>query len=154
MSYFLKNNNMKKIILVTIFLFAFIIMFSCKKESGKVGKIEEEFVEQVYSKIVIENQDFDFGNISVNDTVSYTYKVKNISEEPLIVTKIVSNCNCVETNYTKTPILKNQELNISAKFISKKENFGPINILMLIECNIEKGAEVISMSGYVSNSLE
>ena len=113
---------MKKVIVSIFILFSLNLMFSCKKETKKSKEIEEEFIEQVYSEVLIDNRDFDFGNISINDTVNYTYKIKNISNEPLIVTKLVSNCNCVEMNFNKMTIQKNQEMDIVTKFIAKKEN--------------------------------
>lgn len=145
---------MKKIITLTLVI---VVLFSCKKKSNNENlnlETEEEFVDKVYSEVLIKNQDFDFGLISVNDTILHTYKVKNVSEEPLIISRVISNCDCVEIDYSKKTLQKNQELDVSTKFIAKKDNLGSINILMLIECNSLKGAEVISMSGFVSDTIK
>lgn len=135
-----------------------VTVFSCKDYSNsqnkKVLEDEEEFEEQIYSEILIENQDFDFGKIQVNDTVINTYTIKNISEEPLLITKIISNCNCVNFDYPKSKLLKDEEMLISTQFIADQNHLGSVNILMLIECNIEKGVEVFSMSGYVFDDKE
>lgn len=136
-----------------IVLLLLVTVFSCKDYSNsqnkKVLEDEEEFEEQIYSEILIENQDFDFGKIQVNDTVINTYTIKNISEEPLLITKIISNCNCVNFDYPKSKLLKDEEMLISTQFIADQNQLGSVNILMLIECNIKKGVEVLSMSGYV-----
>lgn len=141
-----------------IVLLLFVSVFSCKDHSNsqnkKVLEDEEEFEEQIYSEMLIENQDFDFGKIQVNDTVKNTYTIKNISEEPLLITNIISNCNCVNFDYPKSKLLKDEEMLISTQFIADQNNLGSVNILMLIECNIKKGVEVISMSGYVSDDKE
>lgn len=141
-----------------IVLLLLVSVFSCKDHSNsqnkKVLEDEEEFEEQTYSEISIKNQDFDFGKIQVNDTVKNTYTIKNISEEPLLITKIISNCNCVNFDYPKNKLLKDEEMLISTQFIADQNNLGSVNILMLIECNIKKGVEVFSMSGYVSDDKE
>ena len=141
-----------------IVLLLLVSVFSCKNHSNsqnkKVLEDEEEFEEQIYSEISIKNQDFDFGKIQVNDTVKNTYTIKNISEEPLLITKIISNCNCINFYYPKSKLLKDEEMLISTQFIADQNNLGSVNILMLIECNIKKGVEVISMSGYVSDDKE
>lgn len=137
----------KLIFKVTFLVIIFSTIHSCKKETKE---IEEEFKEQIYSELSIENQDYDFGLISVNDTVLYTYHIKNISEEPLKITRIISNCDCIEINFNKQSLQKNQILDISTKFIATKDKIGSVNNLMLIECNIEKGVAVLSMSGYIS----
>lgn len=141
-----------------IVLLLLVTVFSCKDHSNsqnkKVLEDEEEFEEQIYSEMLIENQDFDFGKIQVNDTVKNTYTIKNISEEPLLITNIISNCNCVNFDYPKSKLLKEEEMLISTQFIADQNHLGSVNILMLIECNIKKGVEVISMSGYVSDDKE
>lgn len=141
-----------------IVLLLLVSVFSCKHHSNsqnkKVLEGEEEFEEQTYSEISIKNQDFDFGEIQVNDTVKNTYRIKNISEEALLITNIISNCNCVNFDYPKSKLLKEEEMLISTQFIADQNHLGSVNILMLIECNIKKGVEVISMSGYVSDDKE
>ena len=125
-----------------IVLLLLVSVFSCKNHSNsqnkKVLEDEEEFEEQIYSEISIKNQDFDFGKIQVNDTVKNTYTIKNISEEPLLITKIISNCNCINFDYPKSKLLKDEEMLISTQFIADQNNLGSVNILMLIECNIKK----------------
>lgn len=54
----------------------------------------------------------------------------------------------------KNKLLKDEEMLISTQFIADQNNLGSVNILMLIECNIKKGVEVFSMSGYVSDDKE
>ena len=51
----------KSTILIILVIFSLISIHSCKKEK-KTNEIEEEFEEQIYSKILIENQDYDFGD--------------------------------------------------------------------------------------------
>lgn len=141
-----------------IVLLLLVTVFSCKDRSNSQNKKmledEEEFEEQTYSEISIKNQDFDFGKIQVNDTVKNTYKIKNISEEPLLITNIISNCNCINFDYPKSKLLKDEEMLISTQFIADQNHLGSVNILMLIECNIKKGVEVFSISGYVSDDKE
>ena len=51
----------KSTILIILVIFSLISIHSCKKEK-KTNEIEEEFEEQIYSKTLTENQDYDFGD--------------------------------------------------------------------------------------------
>ena len=48
--------------------------------------------------------DHDFGTINEGPKVSYTYKVKNTGQAPLIIQSAVGSCGCTVPTWTKEPI--------------------------------------------------
>jgi hypothetical protein len=54
--------------------------------------------------INFERTDHDFGTITEGQKVSYTYKVKNTGEAPLIIQNAQPSCGCTVPTWTKDPI--------------------------------------------------
>ena len=48
--------------------------------------------------------DHDFGTVNEGGKVSFTYKVKNTGEAPLIIQSAVPSCGCTAPDWTKEPI--------------------------------------------------
>ena len=51
-----------------------------------------------------ETTDHDFGTVVEGKKVSYTYKVKNTGEAPLIIQNAAPSCGCTVPTYSKDPI--------------------------------------------------
>lgn len=51
-----------------------------------------------------ERIDHDFGTVSEGQKVSYTYKVKNTGDAPLIIQSAQPSCGCTVPTWTKEPI--------------------------------------------------
>jgi Protein of unknown function (DUF1573) len=51
-----------------------------------------------------ERTDHDFGTITEGQKVSYTYKVKNTGEAPLIIQSAQPSCGCTVPTWSKDPI--------------------------------------------------
>ena len=51
-----------------------------------------------------ETSDHDFGTIAEGKKVSYTYKVKNTGQAPLIIQNASPSCGCTVPDWTKEPI--------------------------------------------------
>ncbi|MCU0369119.1 MAG: DUF1573 domain-containing protein [Cyclobacteriaceae bacterium] len=54
--------------------------------------------------ITFETTDHDFGTIKEGQKVTYTYKVKNTGEAPLIIQSAQPSCGCTVPTYTQDPI--------------------------------------------------
>ena len=54
------------------------------------------------SKIEITEKSFDFGKINLSDRVSHDFKIKNTSQNPLIISSITTSCHCA-TAVLKVP---------------------------------------------------
>ena len=65
-----------------------------------------------------ENTDHDFGTITEGQKVSYTYKVKNTGEAPLIIQSAQPSCGCTVPTFSKDPIPVNGSGFVTAEFDS------------------------------------
>lgn len=68
--------------------------------------------------ISFERTDHDFGTITEGQKVSYTYKVKNTGEAPLIIQSAQPSCGCTVPTWTKEPIPVGQSGFVTAEFDS------------------------------------
>ena len=64
----------------------------------------EEKPEGPLPVISFERTDHDFGTITEGQKVTYTYKVKNNGEAPLIIQSAQPSCGCTVPTWTKDPI--------------------------------------------------
>jgi hypothetical protein len=54
---------------------------------------------------VIDSAVHDFGEINEKDgPVTYTFKIKNEGEAPLVITKVAASCGCTTPDWTKEPV--------------------------------------------------
>jgi hypothetical protein len=63
--------------------------------------------------------DHDFGSVEEGKKVSYTYKVKNTGQAPLIIQNAAPSCGCTVPDWTKTPIPVGGEGFVKAEFDTK-----------------------------------
>ena len=63
--------------------------------------------------------DHDFGTVEEGKKVSYTYKVKNSGQAPLIIQNAAPSCGCTVPDWTKTPIPVGGEGFVKAEFDTK-----------------------------------
>lgn len=60
----------------------------------------------------------DFGTIDEGKTVEYDFKFKNTGEYPLIISDAKASCGCTIPEWTKDPVLPNQEGKLKVKYNS------------------------------------
>jgi hypothetical protein len=60
--------------------------------------------------------DHDFGTVDEGKKVSFTYKVKNMGQAPLIIQNAQPSCGCTVPDWTKTPIPVGGEGFVKAEF--------------------------------------
>jgi hypothetical protein len=63
--------------------------------------------------------DHDFGTVDEGKKVSYTYKVKNTGQAPLIIQNAAPSCGCTVPDWTKAPIPVGGEGFVKAEFDTK-----------------------------------
>ncbi len=79
---------------------------------------EEKKPEGPLPVISFERTDHDFGTVTEGQKVSYTYKVKNTGEAPLIIQSAQPSCGCTVPTWTKEPIPVGQSGFVTAEFDS------------------------------------
>lgn len=82
----------------------------------------DEFVEKEIESVEwLTDKYFMLGEIEQNEPITVEYKFRNLSEEPLVITQVKSSCSCSVSEYTKTPIAKNEIGIIKATYDAKAE---------------------------------
>ncbi|NOT75478.1 MAG: DUF1573 domain-containing protein [Cyclobacteriaceae bacterium] len=71
---------------------------------AEAAPVAEEKPEGPLPVAQFEQIDHDFGTINEGLKVSYTYKIKNTGEAPLIIQSAAPSCGCTVPTWTKTPI--------------------------------------------------
>lgn len=69
--------------------------------------------------IQFETTEHDFGTITEGEKVTYTYKLKNTGDAPLIIQDAKPSCGCTAPDWTKVPIPVGGEGFVKAEFDSK-----------------------------------
>ncbi len=97
-----KNINMKSILtFVFVFIFSQAILAQTKKPAD-VAKFSSETV--------------DLGKVKVNNPVTATFTVTNISKEDLIIENVTPGCGCTKSDFTKEPIKPGKTGKITATY--------------------------------------
>lgn len=81
-------------------------------------------------------------------TVSYSFKVKNVGEVPLIINRVATSCGCTASKYTKEPILPNSEGIITISY-NPAGRPGRINQRITVFTNAPGSGIVLSLRGEV-----
>lgn len=121
---------------IILSLFAVFILISCKKNEIKFAILKTE-------------KTFNFGIISLHDTINHVFEVKNISDKKLEITQIGTSCGCTGVIVSDSIIPKNKSAKIKVQFIPKKDQIGEINNSIVIEANTNPPYTTIYIKGIV-----
>lgn len=119
-------------------LFFMIFLASCSKNIDKKALIE------------VENITYDFGNISVGDTVTATFTIRNKGNDDLKIKNVIGSCGCTIVNLSDSLLSKNELALISAKYISQDDDIGYVKKSVIVETNIDSSFVVFYITGKVN----
>ncbi|GHA57296.1 DUF1573 domain-containing protein [Pontibacter akesuensis] len=76
------------------------------------------FTANAQGELQFEKEVHDFGTIAEGTQVSYVFRVKNIGNEPVIISGVQPSCGCTTPTWTKEPILPGKIGTIKAEYNS------------------------------------
>ena len=126
-------NNYCKVLLVIMI----IILQSCKDSVEK----------STIAKVEIIDKEFNFGQISMKDSTSFIFTIKNKSKTPFKISKVGTSCGCTTTKYTKDSINLNEVATIELLF--KPNQIGTIEKSIVVEGNTDPPYNVFYIKGDV-----
>jgi hypothetical protein len=85
----------------------------------EAAPVAEEKPEGPLPTMAFGTTDHDFGTVEEGKKVTYTYKVKNEGQAPLIIQNAAPSCGCTVPDWTKTPIPVGGEGFVKAEFDTK-----------------------------------
>ena len=143
---------------------------ACKKESGvssaevmdaekvevaKQKKTQELNKEKAVSavqanktNIAFDKEIHDFGNISYENKVETTFKIKNTGENPLVILNAQASCGCTIPEKPTEPILPGKEGDLKVAF--KPNKAGAISKRITLTTNTEAGKEYVTIKANVA----
>lgn len=105
---------------------------------------EQEVVDSTNcTEIEFENKVFDFGTILEGEQVSYTFKFKNVGNNPLLIKEVNTSCGCTVPEYDKKPIEPNGTGTINIKFDSNGKKGTQYKTIRVITNTIEENLELV-----------
>ena len=120
-----------------------------KPTIAKANKIEAISPESTtLTEIEILDKTFDFGTIPQGEKAAYTYKVKNIGDHPLIISKAKGSCGCTVPSWPKEPIAVGEIAEIKVVFNSRGKK-GKQNKRITLTTNTDPAQNYMTITGLV-----
>ena len=95
------------------------------------------------AKITLEETDFNFGSVNEGDVVKHTFKLKNVGNQPLLITDIRTTCGCTVPTWNKSPIVANANDQVEVKFDTKGKANEQIKKITIIANTFPAETELI-----------
>ena len=134
---------MKRLILLTGFVFGFIFMARSQSASVSVEKGDPTSM----AKFKWEKTTHDFGKIEQGKPVSVEFIFTNTGSTPLVISEVRGSCGCTVTQYTKEPIAPGKTGNVKATYNAAA--MGAFNKSVRVTANVEGGNETLFIKGEV-----
>ena len=103
------------------------------------------------AKIMLEETDFNFGSVNEGDVVKHTFKLKNVGNQPLLITDIRTTCGCTVPTWNKSPIAANANDQVEVKFDTKGKANEQVKKITIIANTFPAETELI-LRGMVQTS--
>lgn len=97
----------------------------------------------------IDENPFNFGTISRNDTLKHVFKIINITKTILVIDKVLPSCPCTVSKADKKICKINETVNVEVLFIPKPSQKGKIKTVVFVQCNAEKGILRLELIGNI-----
>jgi len=107
---------MKKYIYIWVLLLC--MLYACNQQKSPVNSNKESANIEFLSK-----KDYEFGMLSIRDTLYHTFLFKNIGNTPFVINHVESSCGCLRVVYPKYPVMPNNIDSIC--FIYDGNGFNP-----------------------------
>src|SRR5687768_2375814 len=124
---------MKKGILLFLMLFPAIFSFAQTVEGPQNGPIIT-FIEKSH----------DFGDIPQGGKVEYIFKFKNTGTQPLVISDVITTCQCTAKQWSKEPVMPGKSGQITVSFDSAGK-MGIQNKVISIQSNATNSTERVSI---------
>lgn len=89
-----------------------ILLVSCKDDVKVAsGPAKIEFEETLH----------DFGNYSILESRSHTFKFSNTGSNPLVIEKVETSCACTQIDYPKEPIMPGKKGQVKITYAARQK---------------------------------
>lgn len=127
---------MKKIFFIVSVLF----VFAC---SSKNNGSNIEINPNDTTTVEYTNTRFDFGTLIQGEKVSYTFKLKNTGDKPLLISDVHSSCGCTVPSYSEEPVSPGEEGFLKVTFNSAGKHGNQYKIVTVVSNTKPEKTELI-----------
>ncbi len=144
----------------TIFFFFQILCFSLFSQGGKAPVASPDSIKKLFVipkiawqginyKMMASGEDsmtvanYDFGKVKIGDSLYKDFYIKNTGKAPLIITNVVSSCECTVAYFSADAIPPNEVGVIQGGFRVKEE--GKIHHTLTVLTNAPNGTDFLEM---------
>ncbi len=107
------------------------------------------YLTQAQADFSFEKTEHDFGIVKASsDTIWYSFKFKNTSQEPLVISNIQTACDCTLADWTKAPVLPGRTAVIKAGYKLKGKS-GMFNKTLTISANTIPAQTILTIRGVI-----
>ena len=110
-----------------------------KKAAAPVGNL---------TKVEVLDKTYDFGTITQGEKAQTIYKIKNVGQHPLIISKAKGSCGCTVPKWPKGPIAPGEIAEIDVVFNSRGKK-GKQSKRITITANTDPGQTFLTIKGEV-----
>lgn len=130
--------------IVLVFKKALVACLLCFTLISCVNKTKSE------TATLIVEKEFNFGKINSNDTIKHIFKIQNISDVELKISKIGTSCGCTAAIVSDSIVASKQFAEIEVRFIPSKEKYNQkINNSIVVEANTNPIYTTLYLEGEV-----
>ena len=100
-------------------------------------------------QIKFEQTTHDFGKLIQGEKVSYTFKFKNTGNASLVLSAVVPSCSCTVAQFTKTPILPDEEGTVTVNLNTETKK-GMVHSSVVVQSNTYPSETKLELNAMVS----
>lgn len=116
-------------------------------QEGKVNKKNTKAVKPETAALVWDKLEHNFGTIPHNVPAKVSFKLKNKSKQPLILTSVQASCGCTAPSYSQKPIAPGKTTVISATYNAQVK--GPFSKTLHVSTNLSDEQITLRLTGTV-----
>lgn len=147
---------MKRLFSALFFLLSFAIIGQAqtqeKKSSTKEAVKEMATDGKIGPKLEFEAESVDFGEITQGSDPFRTIKIKNVGDEPLLITNARGSCGCTVPTVPKKPIAPGESAEMKVRYDTKR--LGKINKTVTLTTNEKSPNRTIRVVGQINPKPE
>ncbi|MDX2172248.1 MAG: DUF1573 domain-containing protein [Bacteroidota bacterium] len=120
---------MRRLFIVIVLIFSFSSLFS-------------------QAKIEVDDAKKNFGFVKKGEVVKLEYTIRNVGNEPLLITSVEIGCSCTTVDYPKQPIPPNKSEKVIINFDTKTV-YDRQDRVVFLKSNDQKGSIKLRYKGVV-----
>lgn len=113
-----------------------------------VGQAFEPVLDSTTAELTIQNDSYDFGEVTEGVKVEHEFRFTNTGNSPLIIANVQASCGCTTPEYSKTPIPPGGEGLVKVVFNSEGQ-LGKQHKVITVTSNATKRNTLLHLRGEV-----